>query len=333
MTTQETQTGEGEKQCGICYTDLNCKNTVITSCDHAFCSSCFFKWLGRKETCAMCRSVLISRTAVDERESELEGIQQELTHYYGQVRRMSRRIRRKRALLQTLTDDITSITARQIRMRQLLDQTRETCKKTLKHNRDLKRAMELQQENLDTLVACRTEWNSLLSLEEDSSQEEMKEMDIETMHHHLEEIVELERRRALRQIDHSDEEHMNDSEPDPYESATETVQQEPPEVEDFEGGNETMNEDETDGENNEYGEITDDEGGNDEQPIQPRRFVRVPPRTAPESMFVFGESTNEVAFDVSLDVPTPTNPIVISYRPTIARLPEGTGIMETKRPE
>jgi hypothetical protein len=126
---------------------------------------------------------------------------------------------------------------------------------------------------------------------------------------------------------------MNDSEPDPYESATETVQQEPPEVEDFEGGNETMNEDETDGENNEYGEITDDEGGNDEQPIQPRRFVRVPPRTAPESMFVFGESTNEVAFDVSLDVPTPTNPIVISYRPTIARLPEGTGIMETKRPE
>ena len=102
MTTQETQTGECEKQCGICYTALNSKNTVITSCDHAFCSSCFFKWLGRKETCAMCRSVFISRTAIDERESELQDVNQLLTHYNDQVRIMSRRIRRKRLLLQRL---------------------------------------------------------------------------------------------------------------------------------------------------------------------------------------------------------------------------------------
>ena len=53
--TTETQTDPGEKQCAICYSELDLKNTVITPCNHAYCSGCFFTWLSRKETCALCR--------------------------------------------------------------------------------------------------------------------------------------------------------------------------------------------------------------------------------------------------------------------------------------
>lgn len=42
-----------KESCAICYTDLTVKNTVVTPCNHLYCSKCFFTWLGRKETCFM----------------------------------------------------------------------------------------------------------------------------------------------------------------------------------------------------------------------------------------------------------------------------------------
>ena len=73
MTSQarETQTNPTEKECAVCYTDLDYKNTVITPCNHAYCNVCFFKWLSRKETCALCRAPLLSNALVEERLEEL----------------------------------------------------------------------------------------------------------------------------------------------------------------------------------------------------------------------------------------------------------------------
>ena len=56
-----------EKNRSICYTDLNNDNCVITPCKHAYCTSCFWKWLDKKETCAMCRRQLLNDDVVRER--------------------------------------------------------------------------------------------------------------------------------------------------------------------------------------------------------------------------------------------------------------------------
>ena len=43
-----------------------------------YCNVCFFTWLGRKETCALCRRVLLSDLVLDERLERLQGVQNEL---------------------------------------------------------------------------------------------------------------------------------------------------------------------------------------------------------------------------------------------------------------
>ena len=84
-----------EQACGICYTALNNKNTVITTCDHAFCTTCFFKWLNRKETCALCRKVLLSDTVVEERLNDLQDVQEDLMDNYRCLRVLKKNIKKK----------------------------------------------------------------------------------------------------------------------------------------------------------------------------------------------------------------------------------------------
>ena len=101
--TTETQTEPAEKQCAICYSDLDLKNTVITPCNHGYCTGCFFKWLNRKETCALCRKPLLSNALVDERLEELQDVQGELMESYRAHRVIKRALKRKRRQVQHLT--------------------------------------------------------------------------------------------------------------------------------------------------------------------------------------------------------------------------------------
>jgi len=97
MSTKETQTSIDEKECGICYIELNSKNTVITTRNHAYCTVCFFKWLGRKDTCALCRRVLLSNTVVEERLIELQDVQGELMENYRSLVVLKKSIKCKRS--------------------------------------------------------------------------------------------------------------------------------------------------------------------------------------------------------------------------------------------
>ena len=92
---QAKEQDEEEPTCGICYIALNNKNTVITTCNHAYCTTCFFKWLNRKETCALCRKVLLSDTVVEERLTALQDIQSELMDNYRCLRVLKRNIKKK----------------------------------------------------------------------------------------------------------------------------------------------------------------------------------------------------------------------------------------------
>ena len=203
----ETQTEPAEKQCAVCYTDLDLKNTVITPCDHAYCSVCFFKWLSRKETCALCRAPLLSNTLVEERTEELQNIQYELMESYRAYRVIRRDLKRKRRQMKNVADDVQSLMARQIRLRTLLDKTKMACEETVKRNDAINQAIKDQQEALKMLSEYRKEWEYLHTplVEEKHSenvviQEEKisDNIDIGEMEITVEELVAIERRRALR---------------------------------------------------------------------------------------------------------------------------------------
>ena len=49
------------KTCSICYDNLVVSNTIVTPCNHYFCSQCFFTWLRTQNTCPMCRLDFLNR--------------------------------------------------------------------------------------------------------------------------------------------------------------------------------------------------------------------------------------------------------------------------------
>ena len=58
--------------CPICLKEINISSSVLTPCNHRFCSICFFKWIYTGKTCPCCRRLLIAAANAEEKE--------ELTH-------------------------------------------------------------------------------------------------------------------------------------------------------------------------------------------------------------------------------------------------------------
>ena len=54
-----------EEICAICQTAVDFKKSVLTSCNHYFCSKCFFKWMEKKADCPVCRNVFRQKTNYD----------------------------------------------------------------------------------------------------------------------------------------------------------------------------------------------------------------------------------------------------------------------------
>tara|TARA_Y100000817_G_C16825204_1_gene530863 strand:- start:112 stop:1458 length:1347 start_codon:yes stop_codon:yes gene_type:complete len=204
-----TQTEPAEKQCAVCYTDLDLKNTVITPCNHAYCNGCFFKWLSRKETCALCRKPLLSNALVEERLEELQDVQGELMESYHAHRVIKRDLKRKRKKIKHLTDDVNSLMGRQARMRLLLDKTKLACEETVKRNNVVQEALKHQRKALKMLKNYKKEWEELhtplveekyetSAIEEKVAAEEDDDDDVQNISITVEELAAIERRRALR---------------------------------------------------------------------------------------------------------------------------------------
>jgi len=66
--------------CCICYNTTDKKKYVMTSCDHYFCTDCFFTWLLEKPSCPLCRKAF---TKPPEKEAleDLENIYIEIEEY------------------------------------------------------------------------------------------------------------------------------------------------------------------------------------------------------------------------------------------------------------
>ena len=67
-------------ECGICRDEIKPMDLVKTPCNHTFCRKCFFKWLSKKETCALCRTKFCDVSNMNEIEvnDELSFLQQKI---------------------------------------------------------------------------------------------------------------------------------------------------------------------------------------------------------------------------------------------------------------
>jgi len=318
MTTINTETQTEQDQCGICYTELDNKNTIVTPCNHSFCTGCFFTWLGRKETCALCRAVLLSDTVFDERLLKLQDIQDELVVNYRYLHVLKKNVKEKKTRLKHITNDSNALMDRQLRMRSLLEQTRMSCENMLSHSKALKQTMKLQNKSLQLLKTYKKEWKELSNEPEkqeekreekrEEKQEEKvadEELDIAAMENELDHMVRLERIRArntLRRLNErvhietselaEDGEDTEDTEIEYTEAEAEIEDEAEDETEDetvgeaeTEDGTEDDTEGETDGEDS-------DEYMPDASEEIPRRFVRLPTRSSQQSpIFTFGQNT------------------------------------------
>jgi len=129
-------TKEQQVQCSVCYAELNVKNCVITPCNHPYCTTCFFTWLDKKETCAMCRRQLLNDDVVKERAENLQEVQYELMENYSYLRGVKRDLKRKRKKVKILNARTLSLQSRQIRLRMMLDNIREVSKQEIKNNKE-----------------------------------------------------------------------------------------------------------------------------------------------------------------------------------------------------
>ena len=54
--------------CTICLKEIDIQKSVLTPCNHYFCSHCFFRWIYRAKTCPICRRILIAEANSEEKE-------------------------------------------------------------------------------------------------------------------------------------------------------------------------------------------------------------------------------------------------------------------------
>lgn len=194
------------ESCAICYTDLTVKNTVVTPCNHLYCSSCFFTWLGRKETCALCRQTLIPNTILEERFEELQSVQRDILTNYRYRRAINANIKKIKKKEKKLTDNVFCLQKKQIRMRELLDYTRETCRQLVIDSTALQEAAKKQKNSLELLTKSKQEWDDLCKpLEEeeeerDDSQSQNSDINITEMTHDIDRLLQIERRSVRSMI-------------------------------------------------------------------------------------------------------------------------------------
>ena len=90
--------------CCICYKMSDKKKYVVTSCNHYFCTDCFFKWLLEKPSCPLCRKEFI-KPPEQEATEELEHLYREIEEFSNYRSFLARNIIREEKELGTLKQD------------------------------------------------------------------------------------------------------------------------------------------------------------------------------------------------------------------------------------
>lgn len=68
MSSFSTMVADQQIECCICFEEIGSKNNCVTPCGHSFCFNCVTQALSRKNTCPICRTVLIETAEEEEDE-------------------------------------------------------------------------------------------------------------------------------------------------------------------------------------------------------------------------------------------------------------------------
>lgn len=155
------------KDCSICYKSLDNTNMIITPCTHAFCNECFFKWLGRKESCAMCRKTLLTNEQVEEREQLLDEINEDVARELSYLNQTRATLKKKKKKMQKIEKKANDLMDRQIRLRQMLDHTRALCIDSMKEHEEIEKEISTKKTSLKLMSSYRKDWEELYGKNDD----------------------------------------------------------------------------------------------------------------------------------------------------------------------
>ena len=160
-TEAKTESKTDPKDCSICYKPLDNTNMIITPCIHAFCNECFFKWLGRKESCAMCRKTLLTNEQVEEREQLLDEINEDVARELSYLNQTRATLKKKKKKMQKIEKKANDLMDRQIRLRQMLDHTRALCIDSMKEHEEIEKEISTKKTSLKLMSSYRKDWEAL----------------------------------------------------------------------------------------------------------------------------------------------------------------------------
>ena len=149
------------KDCSICYKSLDNTNMIITPCSHSFCNECFFKWLGRKESCAMCRRTLLTNEQVEEREHLLDEINEDVAREFSILNQTRHKLKKKKKHMEKVETKTNDLMDRQIRLRQMLDHTRTLCIDSMNEHEKVETELSDKKTTLKLMSSYRKEWKEL----------------------------------------------------------------------------------------------------------------------------------------------------------------------------
>ena len=119
--------------CGICYKDLYVGNSVTTICNHSFCNTCFFRWMEVNTQCPLCRAPVDSKTNLTDEQLQKEHseVYQDYVKYlyensmlFREHQLISCSISKKKNEYNHLKSSTDSLIQRQIRLREMIENTR-----------------------------------------------------------------------------------------------------------------------------------------------------------------------------------------------------------------
>ena len=133
-TTSEIMEEREESKCGVCWEILGEKK-VVTTCGHKYCSNCFFTWFKSNANCPLCRKKFLT----EEKEEEMTFLRERIIDLQIDYDTLRNSNRKQRKRLRENKKKAKEFMDRQIRMIDLLNETRIKARKEFKYLKKLKK--------------------------------------------------------------------------------------------------------------------------------------------------------------------------------------------------
>ena len=77
------------RECSVCFEDIDINKIVTTDCNHTFCNTCFFKWIRVNSNCPTCRKDF----GISKKDNNIEEQRRILNDLYSRQRQITEFLR------------------------------------------------------------------------------------------------------------------------------------------------------------------------------------------------------------------------------------------------